>query len=83
MAAQVAAVVGDRSALALHDVLEVGDVGLARLADRPPLPLRHDHRGVDASAQLALSLRPRQAVGVTGRALQPELALDTRPADPP
>jgi hypothetical protein len=31
----------------------VGDVGLPRLADRPPPPRRDDRRGIDASPQFA------------------------------
>jgi hypothetical protein len=34
----------------------MGDVGLPRLTDRPPLPVRDDDRGIHAPAQLALGL---------------------------
>jgi len=76
MAAQVATVVGDRRALALHHLLEVRDVGITRLADGPPLALGHHGRRVDEPAQLALGLRAREAIGIADAALRPDLALD-------
>jgi len=76
MAAQVATVVGDRRALALHHLLEVRDVGITRLADGPPLALGHHGRRVDEPAQLALGLCAREAIGIADAALRPDLALD-------
>jgi hypothetical protein len=75
MAAQVPAVVGDRRALALHHVLEVGDVSVARLADRPPLALCDHERRVEATPQFALGLGARQPVGVARCALEAQLGL--------
>jgi hypothetical protein len=75
--------VGDRGALALHDVLEVVDVGGARLIDRPARGAGHDDVSRHAAAQLRLGLGARQAVGETGAALQAKPALDAPPANPP
>jgi hypothetical protein len=68
VAAQVAAVVGDGRSLALHDVLEVRDVGVARLADGAP-PSLGDGRSVHEPAQLAFGLGAGHVVGVAGRSL--------------
>jgi hypothetical protein len=73
VAAQVAAVVGDRGALALHHVLQTGDVRLPRLADRPPLAVGDDGGRVDPPAQLALGLGACEPVGVPGVRLSPSL----------
>ena len=81
--AQVAAVVGDRRALALHHVLEVVDVGRAGLLDRPALGAGDDLLCLHAPAQLALGLHARQPVGGPRPALPAELAFDPRRSGPP
>jgi hypothetical protein len=64
--AQAAAVVLERRALALHDVLQVVEVGVARLGDRAPLGAGHDDLGGDAAAQFRLGLRAREPAGCAG-----------------
>jgi hypothetical protein len=83
VAAQAAAVVVDRRALALHDVLEVLDVERAGLLDRLARRAGQHDLGAHQPAQLGLGLRPCQTI--TGRrpTLQPDAPLDPPPADPP
>jgi hypothetical protein len=81
--AQVAAVVADRRRLALHDELQVLDVGLAGLGHGAPLVARQDGVGLDALAQLALGLGAGQPVAGGWAALGAEAALDAHAAGPP
>jgi hypothetical protein len=81
--AQVAAVVRERRALALHHVLEMIDVGPPGLIDRPPLRARDDAFGLHPSAQFAFGLSTRQPVGRARLALGAELAFDPGDAQPP
>jgi hypothetical protein len=83
MPAQVPAVVLDRGVLALHDVLQVIDVGAAGLLDGSPGRSGNDHVALDPLAQLLLSLRTCQPVRIALGALEPELALHARTARPP
>src|SRR5665213_2001866 len=83
MTAQVSAVILDRGALALHNVLEVVDVGAAGLLQRAPGGARHDHVALDALAQLLLRLGAREPVRSARRPLGGDLALDARAARPP
>jgi hypothetical protein len=81
--AQVPAVVLQRRALALHDVLEVLEVELARLGHRVPLRAGDDRLRRDPMAQLGLGLRAGQPVRRAGPALGSDPPLDPSPADPP
>jgi hypothetical protein len=80
VAAQVAAVVLKRRALALHDVFEVLQVGLA---DGAPLRAGDHGLGGDPSSQLGLGLRACEPVGAAGASLGSQAALDAPPAHPP
>jgi hypothetical protein len=78
VAAQVAAVVLDRRALALLDRREVLDVSLARLGDGRSLgPANHDELLLHAATQLGLGLCPGQTVARARGPLGAESALHT------
>ncbi len=81
--AQMSAVVLDRGALALHHVLQVIDIGVAGLLQGAPGCSGHDHVALDPLAQLLLSLSACEPIRRARRALQTDLALHTRAADPP